>query len=147
MGFSNIYDIAGSAMRAQTVRLNTVASNLANADSVASSEQQAYHAVKPVFAAVYNNLNVNESLNADDSYAGASVKVLDVTADQQPIERRYEPDNALADQNGYVYYSNVNAVAEMADMMSASRSFETAANIINRTNSMQQSLLNIGPQN
>lgn len=144
MAFNSIYDIAGSAMRAQTVRLNTIASNLANADSVAGSEQQAYRAIKPVFASVYQNMDLSDSLAAGDSFAGASVQVVDVVPTNRPVERRYEPGNPVADEQGYVYYGNVNAVAEMADMMSASRTFQTAVDVVSRTNSMQQSLLSLG---
>jgi len=138
MSFNNIYEIAGSAMRSQTLRLNTVASNLANADAAAGSEQEAYRALKPVFSSVY------QTSQEEMQVTGASVQMLGVTQSQQAIERRYEPENGLADAEGYVYYSNVNAVDEMADMMSASRSFEGSVEVMRRVNSMQQSLLRLG---
>jgi flagellar basal-body rod protein FlgC len=138
MSFNQIYDIASSAMRAQSVRMNTVASNLANADSAASSAAEVYHAIKPVF--------VSEYQLSEDSFQmlGASVGVYGVTETTGEATQRYEPDHPFANEEGYVYYSNVNPVEEMADMMSASRSFETAVQIIGRTNSMQQSLLRLG---
>jgi flagellar basal-body rod protein FlgC len=132
MSFKDISNIAGSAMTAQSVRLNTIASNLANADTAASSEAEAYRARKPVFAAVMEN------------DAGGRVQVLDVVQSADPVRKVYEPGNPLADAEGMVVYSNVNSVAEMADMMSASRAFETNVEVLGRIKSMQQSLLKLG---
>lgn len=140
MSFADIYQISGSAMTAQTVRLNTVASNLANAESPAGSEATAYKARSPVFAAVYNN-----SLIGNDNHGidGASVRVQDVVQSGGAV-RRYEPHHPLADRDGYVYYPDVNVVEQMADMMSASRDFETNVDVLNNVKSMQQSLLKLG---
>ncbi len=138
MSFSNIYEIAGSAMRSQTLRLNTVASNLANADSAASTEEGAYKALKPVFSSVYQTNQETMQVT------GANVNMLGVTESQQAVERRYEPQNPIANKDGFVFYSNVNSVDEMADMMSASRSFESSVEVMRRVNSMQQSLLRLG---
>lgn len=103
MAFDSIYRIAGSSMNAQTVRLNTVASNLANADSAAANAEDVYQARKPVFAAVYNNDQLTRSVGM----GGAHVQVLDVvTAGREPV-RRYEPDNPLADDQGYVFYADI----------------------------------------
>jgi flagellar basal-body rod protein FlgC len=132
MSFKDISGIAGSAMAAQSVRLNTIASNLANADTAAPSEAEAYRARKPVFAAVMEN------------DAGGRVQVLDVVQSADPVRKVYEPGNPLADAEGMVVYSNVNSVAEMADMMSASRAFETNVEVLGRIKSMQQSLLKLG---
>jgi len=132
MGFKDISQIAGSAMAAQTVRMNTIASNLANANAVASTEADGYRARKPVFAAL-----VGEE-------GSARVQVLDVVQSSEPLRRMHEPDNPLADAEGMVYYANVNEVAEMADMMSASRAFETNVEVMGRIKSMQQSLLKMG---
>ncbi|MEN3275861.1 MAG: flagellar basal-body rod protein FlgC [Massilia sp.] len=132
MSFKDISNIAGSAMAAQSVRLNTIASNLANADTVAPSEAEAYRARKPVFAAIMEN------------DAGGRVQVLDVVQSADPVRKVYEPGNPLADADGMVVYSNVNSVAEMADMMSASRAFETNVEVLGRIKSMQQSLLKLG---
>ena len=136
MSFKDISQIAGSAMAAQTVRLNTVASNLANADSVAGSEAETYRARKPVFAAV-----MNEGPNADN---GGRVQVLDVVESAEPLRKVYDPGNPLANADGMVFYPNVNQVAEMTDMMSASRAFETSVEVLGRVNAMQQSLLKLG---
>jgi len=132
MSFKDISTIAGSAMAAQSVRLNTIASNLANADTAAPSEAQAYRARKPVFAAVMEN------------DLGGRVQVLDVVQSSDPVRKVYEPGNPLANAEGMVVYSNVNSVAEMADMMSASRAFETNVEVLGRIKSMQQSLLKLG---
>ena len=132
MSFKDISNIAGSAMAAQSVRLNTIASNLANADTAAASEAEAYRARKPVFAAVMESDN------------GARVQVLDVVESADPVRKVYEPGNPLADADGMVVYSNVNSVAEMADMMSASRAFETNVEVLGRIKSMQASLLKLG---
>lgn len=142
MAFNTIYDIAGSAMQAQTVRLNTVASNMANVNSASGTEEGAYRALKPVFMTIYQSL---ESTTDNGRHlAGASVGIAGITESDRAVERRYEPGSPLADDNGYVYYSNVNVVEEMADMMSASRAFQTSVDVITRVNSMQQSLLRLG---
>lgn len=139
MSFKQITQIAGSAMSAQTVRLNTIASNLANAQSAAGSETATYHARKPVFAA----LAAREGLG-DQQLAGTRVQVLDVVESQEPLRKAYEPENPLADENGEVFYPNVNPVAEMTDLLSASRAFETNVEVLSRVKSMQQSLLRLG---
>jgi flagellar basal-body rod protein FlgC len=140
MSFDSIYRIAGSSMNAQTLRLNTVASNLANAESAASRPEDVYQARKPVFAAVYGNDQLTRSLGM----GGAHVQVLDVVTAEREPQRRYEPENPLADRDGYVYYADVNQIEEMTDMMSATRSFETGVEVLNRVKSMQQSLLKLG---
>ncbi|MCE3261705.1 MAG: flagellar biosynthesis protein FlgC [Pseudoduganella sp.] len=136
MSFKDIAQIAGSAMAAQTVRLNTVASNLANADSVAGSEAETYRARKPVFAAVMND--------STGAAAGGQVQVLDVVESAEPLRKVYEPGNPLANADGMVFYPNVNQVAEMTDMMSASRAFETNVEVLGRIRGMQASLLKLG---
>jgi flagellar basal-body rod protein FlgC len=132
MGFHDIARIAGSAMAAQTVRLNTIASNLANADSVAGDEAGTYRARKPVFAAL------------DDGAAGGRVQVLDVVSSDEPLRKVHQPEHPMADADGMVFYPNVNPVAEMTDMMSASRAFETNVEVLSRLKNMQQSLLKLG---
>jgi flagellar basal-body rod protein FlgC len=137
MPFKDISQIAGSAMAAQTVRLNTIASNLANAESVSGTEEQTYRARKPVFAAVMSG-------EAGAAGAGARVQVLDVVESAEPLRKVYEPGHPLANGDGMVFYPNVNQVAEMTDMMSASRAFETNVEVLGRIKSMQASLLKLG---
>ncbi len=143
MAFNSIYDIAGSAMRAQTVRLNTVASNLANANSAAGTEEQAFRAIKPIFASIYQHMD-GQSSTTGKRLMSAGVGITGIAQTDRAVERRYEPDSPIANDEGYVYYSNVNVVEEMADMMSASRTFQTSVDVITRVNSMQQGLLQLG---
>lgn len=139
MSFNDIYRVSGSAMTAQTVRLNTIASNLANAESPAASEAATYKARRPVFAAIYQKSQLMDS----PAMAGARVQVLDVVETGTAV-RRYEPGNPLANAQGHVFYPDINTVEEMADMMSASRNFETNVEVLNSVKSMQQSLLRLG---
>ena len=139
MAFTDIFRISGSAMTAQTIRLNTIASNMANADSPSASEDTVYKARRPVFASVYQN----SELTGHKVLTGARVQVLDVVESGQSIQR-YEPHHPMANSQGYVYYPDINVVEEMADMMSASRGFETNAEVLSNIKSMQQSLLRLG---
>jgi flagellar basal-body rod protein FlgC len=136
MSFRMITQIAGSAMTAQTVRLNTISSNLANAQSAAGSEADTYRARKPVFSAI--------AQAGGDHGGGARVQVLDVIQSTEPLRKTYEPGHPLANDKGEVFYPNVNPVAEMTDMLSASRAFETNVEVLGRVKSMQQSLLRLG---
>lgn len=139
MAFTDIYRVSGSAMTAQTVRLNTIASNLANAETASATEDGVYKARRPVFAAVYKN---DELMNSR-ALISARVQVMDVVETGNAVQR-YEPHNPMANTDGYVYYPDVNVVEEMADMMSASRGFETNVDVLNSVKSMQQSLLRLG---
>ncbi|MGR5057253.1 flagellar basal body rod protein FlgC [Vibrio rotiferianus] len=141
MSFTDIYSITGSAMNAQTVRLNTVASNLANADAVSANPNDAYRALKPVFATVYNK---TQMVTENGAYPNAEVRVVDVVQSAGQAEKRFEPHNPLANDEGYVYYPDIDVVAEMADMMSATRSFETNVEVLANVKSMQQGLLKLG---
>jgi len=136
MPLSNIFDIAGSAMSAQTLRLNTVASNLANADSVASSPDQAYRARNPVFSAMMQGLGRNAET--------VGVQVKGVTESQAPIDKQYSPGNPLADATGYIYTTNVNPVEEMANMISASRSYQNSVEVLNTSKQLMLSTLKLG---
>jgi flagellar basal-body rod protein FlgC len=147
MSYANLFDIAGSAMDAQSVRLNTVASNLANAQSAASSVNQVYRAKHPVFSAVQQSAMQQAagwtSFDAD-AQQGAGVEVQGIVESQAPLERHYEPGHPLADQDGYVLYPNVNVVEEMADMISASRSFQINVEMLQSAKTMAQKLLGMG---
>lgn len=137
MAFRMITQIAGSAMTAQTVRLNTIASNLANAQSASGTEADTYRARKPVFSAI-------SQAGAPDQMPGTRVQVLDVIQSQEPLRKLHQPEHPMANDNGDVFYPNVNPVAEMTDMLSASRAFETNVEVLGRVKSMQQSLLKLG---
>lgn len=145
MSLANVFNIAGSAMSAQTTRLNTTASNIANAETVSSSADATYRARHPVFATVMQGQqSTGGSLFQDQGEAGQGVQVSGIIEDSSNLEARYEPNHPSADKNGYVYYPNVNVVEEMADMISASRSFQTNAEIMNTAKSMMQKVLTLG---
>jgi flagellar basal-body rod protein FlgC len=138
MSLFSVFNVAGSGMAAQSLRLNTVASNLANADSVASTPEAAYRAREPLFAAVKN------SLAGNGGAPGEGVQVLGVTESQAAIPSRHEPGNPLADADGYVYSSNVNPVDELVNMISASRSYQNNVEVMNSTRQLLQKTLDLG---
>jgi len=139
----NIFDIAGSGMSAQTVRLNTTASNLANADSVSSDPKAAYKARHPVFKAVQTAL-ANQAGNQLGAKASSSVQVAGIMQSQTAAQARYEPGNPLANADGYIYSSNVNVVEEMADMISASRSYQNNVEVMNTSKDLMLATLKLG---
>ena len=128
--------ISSSAMTAQMVRMNTTASNLANMDVVGSTEDQAYKAKKPIFRTVL------EKFSENDYQAG--VQVTGVSQTDRPNIRRYEPQNPSADDEGYVYQSNVNSIEEMVEMTNASRSYQTNVEVMNATKKMMMATLQLG---
>jgi flagellar basal-body rod protein FlgC len=148
MGIANVFNIAGSGMSAQTVRLNTIASNIANAETVSGSESTAYKARFPVFMAraatgslFSENAGFNQGVGENNNMG---VVVSEIVESSAPVEKRYMPDHPLADEQGYVFISNVNTVEEMADMISASRSFQMNVEMANTAKSMAQRLLTLG---
>jgi flagellar basal-body rod protein FlgC len=129
-----IFDVAGSAMSAQSVRLSTVASNLANADSVAGTPDAVYRAKQPIFSA--------EPVAADPALAGVTVtSVVESTA--APL-KRYEPGHPLADAQGYVYAPDIDPVAQMVDMISASRSYQANVEVFNTAKDLAVATLGMG---
>ncbi|BAN49763.1 flagellar basal body rod protein FlgC [Metapseudomonas resinovorans] len=147
MSLSSIFNIAGTGMSAQNTRLNTISSNIANAETVSSSLDQTYRARHPVFATMFQNTLGNGdrgSLFTDQDQSGAGVQVLGVIEDQSTLTPRYEPNHPAANAEGYVYYPNVNVVEEMADMISASRSFQTNVEMMNTAKQMMQKVLTLG---
>lgn len=136
MSSFKIFEVAGSGMSAQSVRLNTTASNLANADSVSGDPNQVYKARHPLFEAVRAGLGANAATS------GVSVK--GIVENQAPPAARYEPGNPLADANGYVYAPNVNTVEEMVDMISASRSYQNNVEVMNTAKEMMLATLRLG---
>jgi flagellar basal-body rod protein FlgC len=146
MSLASVFNIAGTGMSAQSTRLNTIASNIANAESVSSSIDQTYRARHPVFATMFQSAQNGDrgSLFADQDEAGVGVQVLGVVEDQSSLMPRYEPNHPAADAGGYVYYPNVNVVEEMADMISASRAFQTNTEMMNTAKQMMQRVLTLG---
>lgn len=141
MSLTNIFDIAGSAMNAQSIRLSTTASNLANADAAASSIEETYRGRHPVFTALNNDVL---DIDADNNGTNIGVKVLGIVESDAPLQPRYEPGHPLADEEGYVFYPNVNPVEEMANMISASRSFQMNVEVMNSAKQMMQRVLTLG---
>ena len=129
-----IFDVAGSAMTAQSVRLNTVASNLANADSVAGTPDAVYKAKQPVFSA--------EPLAGNPALAGVQVTAVNEST-AAPL-KRYEPTHPLADAQGYVYAPDVDPVAQMVDMISASRSYQADVEMLNTAKELAVATLGLG---
>jgi flagellar basal-body rod protein FlgC len=137
MSSFKIFDIAGSGMAAQSVRLNTVASNLANADSVSGSAETAYRARHTVIEAVRAQMAGGQS-------AGTAVRVSDIVEDGRAPEMRYEPGNPLANAEGYVFAPNVNVVEEMVDMISASRAYQNNVEVMNTSKELLLATLRLG---
>src|SRR5215831_4956551 len=135
------FDIAGSGMAAQSVRLNTTASNLANAESVSGDPTKVYKPRHPIFEAVRAQLAAAGAQNAND---GAAVRVRGIYESQAPATQRYEPGNPLADANGYVYAPSVNAVEEMVNMISASRSYQNNVEVMNTSKDLLLATLRLG---
>jgi flagellar basal-body rod protein FlgC len=136
MSLFNIFDIAGSGMSAQSLRLNTTASNLANADSVSSSIDQTYRARHPVFSTVLED--------AQSGMKQGSVQVAGVVESQAPIKSVYNPAHPMANEQGYVFHSNVDSISEMANMMSASRSYQNNVEIANTSKQLLIRTLQLG---
>ncbi|MEQ6884808.1 flagellar basal body rod protein FlgC [Salicola sp. Rm-C-2C1-2] len=150
MSLNQVFDIAGSAMSAQSIRLNTTSSNLANAETASSSTGEVYRARKPVFSAIQADMmgqqgsGVSEAGFSGNELQSAGVKVDGIVESDVGLEQRYQPEHPKADDNGYVYYPNVSVVEEMADMMSASRSFQTNVEVMNTAKSMMQRVMTLG---
>jgi flagellar basal-body rod protein FlgC len=137
MSSMNIFDIAGSGMNAQSLRLNLVASNISNANSVSSSLDQVYKSRQPVFAAELKSL-------MDQQNAGSKVNVLGVVESDAPAVMEYAPNHPMADKDGYIFKPNVNTVEEMANMMSASRSYQNNVEVLNTAKQMILQTLRMG---
>ena len=133
MPLSNVFDIAGSALTAQSHRLNTVASNLANADSAAGPDGQAYRAKQVVF----------RSMPLTGS-AASGVRVTGVVEDPSPMKQVHDPRHPLADAKGYVTMPNVNVVEEMVNMISASRSYQNNVEVMNTAKTLLLKTLTLG---
>ena|SRR5690554_2295912 len=145
MSLYTVMDIAGSAMSAQNVRLNTTASNLANANSVSSSYGETYRARHPVFAAqLQTAMNGGPGQASMQQNAGMGVKVLGIVESDKPLVMEYSPNHPMADENGYIYKPNVNVMEEMANMMSASRSYQTNVQLADTSKQLLSRTLRMG---
>ena len=134
MSISNVFEIAGSALTAQSQRLNIVASNLANADSATSSSNTVYRAKQVVFSAV----------PLEKGMQGSGVRVNSIVEDPAPARMVYDPKHPMADGNGYVAMPNVNVVEEMTNMMSASHAYQTNLDMLNTAKNLLIRTLALG---
>ncbi len=138
MSLDNIIGIAGTALNAQMTRMNATASNLANADTVSTKEEEAFRAKRLVFKALMRN----EMVNAAAPYIGG-VKVDHMSDDPTPVRKVYEPTNPLANAEGFVFHSNVNEMTEMVEMMAASRAYQNNVEVVNTTRQLMMRTLEI----
>ncbi|MDG4867170.1 flagellar basal body rod protein FlgC [Guyparkeria sp. 1SP6A2] len=132
MSLYDVFNISSSAMAAQSTRLNTTASNLANANVDAGSPEEAYRSRQPVFQTVL------------EQNGGRGVRVAGITESQVQPAAKHDPGNPLADENGYVYSSNVNPVEEMVNMLSASRTYQTNVQVMDTTKQLAMRTLQLG---
>jgi len=137
MSLFNVFSISGTGMSAQSVRLNTTASNIANADSVSSSIDQTYRARHPVFAAEMQKAAAGQN-------ESVGVQVLGIVESNKPLTVEYAPDHPMADGEGYIYKPNVNVIEEMTNMISASRSYQTNVQLAESAKNMLNKTLTLG---
>jgi flagellar basal-body rod protein FlgC len=138
MSFDKIFGIAGSALNAQSVRMNLTASNLANAGTVSGSEQEAFRGKRPIFKAILEQQGPGQVVD----YQGG-VSIAQIQDDPTPVRRVMDPGNPVADKDGYVFTSNVNEMGEMVDMMAASRSYQNNVEVINTARQLMMRTLEI----
>jgi flagellar basal-body rod protein FlgC len=140
MSLFNVFNVSGSALNAETIRLNTTASNLANAESVNGDPSKVYRARHPVFQSMIDTSD--SSLGGQDGPVG--VRVLGVVESTAAPSMRYQPDNPTANKDGYVFMSNVNSIEEMTNMISANRSFATNVECINTARDLLLKVISMG---
>ena len=136
MSLYDSFNIAGSALSAQSVRLNVTSSNLANAETVSSSIDKTYRARHPVFATVMDKFGNQPHL--------AGVQVKGVVESQSELQMRYEPEHPQANEEGYIFLPNVNVVEEMANMISASRSYQSNVEVMNTSKQLMLATIRLG---
>jgi flagellar basal-body rod protein FlgC len=136
MSMFQIFNVSGSAVSAQSQRLNVVASNLANADTVAGPDGQAYKARQVVFQTAL--------MGAGNNVGNAGVRVSNISEDQTPGRKVHDPKHPQADAEGYVTYSNVNTVEEMVNMISASRSYQNNIEVMSTAKNLLLKTLQLG---
>jgi flagellar basal-body rod protein FlgC len=139
MSLFNVFNVSGSALNAETIRLNTTASNLANAESTNGDVTKVYRARHPVFQAM-----MNADAGLDDQDASTGVRIAGVVESSAPPLKSYQPAHPLADKDGYVYTSNVNSIEEMTNMISANRSFATNVEAINTARDLLLKVIAMG---
>lgn len=136
MALGKIFDIAGSSMNAQSVRLNVTASNLANAGSVHGDPTKVYRARQPVFSSFRDALAEHSGISG--------VRLERIVENDARLDVQYRPEHPDADADGNVYVSNVNTVEEMVNMLSASRSYQSSIEILSTTKDLMLQTLSLG---
>ena len=136
MSLFNVFDVSGSALYAQTLRLNTTASNMANANTVSSSIDKTYRARHPVFAPMLEEMEQQQK--------GVGVQVLGIVESAAPLKREYNPNHPQADEEGFITLPNVDIAEEMANMISASRSYQSNIDMINNAKQMLLRTISLG---
>ncbi len=139
MSLFSIFDIAGTGLSAQNTRLNTVASNLANAEAVSSTAEGAYRSKQPVFATTYQG-----QLNNTNNSASAGLRTVGIVESTAENVAQYQPGNPLANEDGYIYLSNVNVIEEMTNMMSAKGSYQSNIEVLNTSKELLLQTLRLG---
>jgi flagellar basal-body rod protein FlgC len=137
MSFMHVFDVSGSALNAQTVRLNVTASNMANADTVSSNRDQTYRSRQPIFQTIMDR---EQKLSGTTS----KVQVQGIVESKAPLREEYNPNHPMANEEGYIYKSNVNVVEEMANMMSASQSYRANVEVMNTAKQLLIRTLSMG---
>jgi len=132
----NIFEIAGTALTAQTIRMNTTASNLANAGSVSPTEEEAFRSKRPVFRALVDQADLNAGFNVL-----GGVKVKDIIDSSEPVRKVHDPGNPEANDEGFIFLSNVNEVTEMVEMVGASRSFQNNVEVVSTARQLMMKTL------
>ena len=125
MSMEKILGIAASSMNAQMVRMNTTASNLANAGTVASNENEVFRAKRPIFQTLVSEAQLDQG----NRYIGG-VKIKSVVDDPSPVNKLYSPSNPLANDEGFVYKGNINEVTEMVEMMASARAYQNSVEVM-----------------
>lgn len=133
------FDIAGSALSAQSIRLNTVASNLANAETVSGSAEGTYRARMPQFETIFN-----DAMGNSDNTQSMGVQVKQILESEAAPRQQYQPEHPMSDKNGYIWLPNVNAIEEMANMISASRSYQSNVEVMNTSKQLLMRVLSLG---
>ncbi|SFD92459.1 flagellar basal-body rod protein FlgC [Thiohalospira halophila DSM 15071] len=146
MSFFSMFDTAGSAMTAQRLRMNVTSSNLANADTVSSSTGETYRARQPVFEAVYRQEQAAAGGNGGTGIgeASAGVRVREIVESEAPLQQQYDPSHPMANEEGYIFKPNVNPMEEMANLISAQRSYESNLEVFNSAKQMYMRTLQMG---
>ena len=141
-----LFGIHADALQLKARRMEVLSTNIANADSVSSNTDETYRARQPIFRAQLQAAMSNQpfDFSATQSDLGGGVSVAGVVESDAPLQLRYEPSHPMADEEGYVAYPNVNVVEEMANMISASRSFQTNVDVMSSAKQMMQQILSLG---